>query len=56
MRYLEILTYKIAIWFIRRGWGASCADLDENWWRIGGCGSCKAKKVIEFLEDSMDFV
>jgi len=35
---------------ICENYGADCIDEDENWWREGGCASCKAMRVIEFIK------
>lgn len=49
MNYLEILTMKLAIWFLKKGWGANCLDFAE------GCQSCEARRVIHFLEKDIDY-
>lgn len=52
--FVEKAVYRLAIWFLKRGYGADCPDLDENWMHQGGCPSCQARKVIDFLEDTIN--
>ncbi len=70
MNTLEILTLKLAIWFLRRGWGNGCAtsDLDEFYdasdrvplsrkiRQTGRCGSCRARETIDFLTETIDLL
>lgn len=49
MNYLEILTMKLAIWFLKKGWGGNCEDFAE------GCQSCEARRVIYFLEKDIEY-
>ncbi len=54
MKYIEYILFKLVIWRLRKGWGADCFDLDPYWHTEGGCGSCRAKKCIEFLEKHLE--
>lgn len=62
MDWVEIRVIRVMIWFIRRGWGANCKtkDLDDMdglaWDNPGRCGSCRAKEVIEWLEDDIKLI
>lgn len=50
----EKIIFKLTIWRIKKGWGANCENLDEEWYTDSGCGGCRAKKTIEFLEHHLD--
>jgi len=57
MNYLETQFWKIAIWLIKRGYGADCDthDLDD----FNGearCPSCKAKDIIEWIEEHIELL
>jgi len=64
---LDILIAKLAIWSIRRGYGADCemSDLDEfseeykipkDVFRSSRCSSCRAKEVIDWLEEHIKLI
>jgi len=61
MKYLEILVYQLAIYFIRKGWGADCETWDYDDYNgvydvkhpEARCPSCYAKSVIIFLEENI---
>ncbi len=43
-----IYTMKLAIWFLKRGYGEGCPDWSET------CIQCQAGKVIRFLENDIE--
>jgi len=47
---LDILIAKLAIWSIKRGYGANCKDY------ANGCAGCEAKKIINWLEDHIKLI
>jgi hypothetical protein len=56
MKYLEILTIKLTIWFLKRGVGKPCSEPDIDTEILGinnprTCLTCRAWKVIRFLEE-----
>ena len=63
---LEILFWRLAIWIIRKGYGADCRESDiddfpENKEELlkdpkGRCGSCRAKEAIEWIEDHIELI
>lgn len=52
----EIEAFKKVIKYIKKGWGADCADEDPNWMFDAGCTSCHAKRVIQFLENHISLL
>jgi hypothetical protein len=50
MDFIEVQVMQLAIWFIRRGYGADCPDYSE------GCKSCQAKEAVEFLEYTINLI
>ena len=55
--YEEVAVLRAAIFFIKKGWcSPTCKkDRDENWFHDGGCASCHAWDVVEFLEKSIEY-
>jgi hypothetical protein len=58
---IDILIARLAIWSIKRGYGADCetSDLDDlptdykvpkDVFKDQRCGSCRAKEVVDWLE------
>ena len=43
--FINIIIAKLAIWSIKKGYGANCPDYADK------CASCEAKKVIDWLEE-----
>ena len=50
MDFIDILIAKLAIWSIKRGYGANCKTMGE------GCPSCAAKNVIIWLEEHISLI
>lgn len=50
INYVQILFWKLAIHLIKKGYGANCVDYD------GYCESCKARKVIEWIEEHIELL
>lgn len=48
--FIDILITRLAIWNIKKGYGADCIDYSEY------CPSCKAKKTIQWLEDHIELI
>lgn len=51
----EIEVLEAAIRYIRKGWGANCKKESKEWFTEGGCKSCFAKRVIDFLKINIAF-
>lgn len=52
--YIDIIIAKLAIWSIRRGYGANCETSDLDDFPVVGdtrCPSCRAKEIIDWLEE-----
>lgn len=45
--YVDILVYKLAIWRIKKGYGADCPDYADK------CPSCEAKTAVDWLEEAI---
>ena len=70
MNTIETLFWKVAIWILRRGYGADCetsdlddfhemysnAPLSESIAHGGRCGSCKAKETIAFIKNHIELI
>jgi hypothetical protein len=59
MKYLEILFWKIAIWLIKKEWGADCLSKDtDDFPELGypRCGSCRAKEIIDWIEYNIELL
>lgn len=49
--YLDILIARLAIWSLRRGYGAGkCLDIDDS------CPACEAQHIVEWLEDHISLI
>ena len=64
---IDILIAKLAIWSIRKGYGCDCETSDlkdfpdlyqttEDVFKEGRCGSCRAKEVIDWLEEHIKLI
>lgn len=64
---LDVLIARIAIWSIRKGYGANCetSDIDDfpNDYKTPQdvvserrCASCRAKETIDWLEKHIDLI
>ena len=64
---IDIIIARIAIWNIKKGYGAECetSDLDDfpdlhkttkSVFDKGRCGSCRAKEVIDWFEDHIELI
>lgn len=49
--FTERLILRAAIFYIRRGWGAQCLQLDDT----PDCLECKAEDVVRFLEKTIEY-
>ena len=65
--YLDILIARIMIWRLKRGYGCNCgtSDLDDfpeehttakSVFDPGRCASCRAKEVVDWLEDYIKLI
>lgn len=48
--FIDIIIARLAIWSIKKGYGASCEEY------VAGCGSCEAKKTVDWLEDHIRLI
>ena len=57
--FIHITIMKLAIWSIRRGYGANCPTKDTDDFpelKESLCGSCQAKEIIEWLEERIGLI
>jgi len=67
--YLEIKFWKLAIYIIRKGYGADCPASDLEWFYkhvvreetfadkvFSRCASCKAKETIDWIEGHIELI
>ena len=59
--FVDVVVARVAIWYIRRGYGANCEttdkeDFGENYLEEARCGSCRAKEIIDWLEDHIKLI
>lgn len=60
--YIDIIIARLAIWSIKRGWGANCETKDTDDFPSlilnsdKRCGSCQAKEVIQWFEDHISLI
>ncbi len=50
MDYLEILIFRIAMWFIKRAFNLNC----DTYYR--GCIECRAKDAYDFLQETIELI
>ena len=48
--YIDIVIAKLAIWSIRRGYGAECSGEEKD------CAGCRAKIVLDWLEEHIKLI
>ena len=48
--WFEVRFWHLAIWLIRRGYGADCTDYELE------CSGCQAKKTIEWIENHIELI
>ena len=48
--YIDILIARLAIWSIKRGYGADCEDYES------ACSSCQARKTVDWLENHIKLI
>ena len=59
---LQIQFWKVAIWLIKRGYGADCEFKDTDEFEelkhntYARCGSCKAREIIEWIEKHITLI
>lgn len=53
---IEIWVCKWLIKRLKKGYGVHCDEVDENINELGGCVSCKAKRVIIFLQEHIELL
>lgn len=60
--YIDIVISKLAIWSIRRGYGANCETKDTVDFpemskdTPGRCASCVAEEIIEWFEERIKLI
>jgi len=65
--FLEIQFWRVAIWILKKGYGANCrtSDLDDfpeeykspkDVFSKNRCGSCRAKETINWIEDHIKLI
>lgn len=58
--WLEIRFWRMAIWLIKRGYGADCTtrDMDDvsSLPKEARCGSCYAKETLAWIDQHIDLL
>lgn len=60
MQVIDNIILKLAIWVLRRGYGADCPTRDTDdmpelkMYPIARCASCEAAECIDFLQNTID--
>lgn len=59
---IDIIIARIAIWSIKKGYGANCETRDTDDFpelrnsNKGRCASCRAREIIEWIEDHIRLI
>lgn len=56
MKYLKIKFWEFVIYLLKKGYGADCSDIDDNYLLNGGCASCKARFLVYFIKEHIELI